>query len=470
MAAEEDKKFDAVLGGFLVNDLRVRAGHLRCPESDVLAAYHERSLLPEEMNSWKEHIVGCARCQAILAELEATDSIPLQVAEATESQEEVLVADAAKPLAAATEGRNATVAAFPEKARASRRFGGVRWQWLAPAGALAAGLLVWVAWHENQQPHLLPASEDRVAKLESPPTPEPAPPATYQAPSSAPADQLAQSSKDQRAVGGIASAEKSLATENLKQLEEFDSRKRTAAAKRSKVIDEESGARKEAERDSSLAANPVQSQLALDAKAGVAGAMAETVEVQSQAANAQAQNQSNAPKAGGPSPLGQAQQASKKAKSESPALTYRAAAPPQPAPASAFSDIATSTGLVGGANLNLIAAPSRKILWRAGHAGVIEFSNNGGASWLRQTTNVVADLTAGSAPSDKVCWIVGRAGTILLTIDAGSHWAILHSPLEEDLGGVRATDALHATIWNSSNTKTFETTDGGLTWKPVPAQ
>ena len=88
MAAEEDKKFNAVLGGFLVNDRRVRAGYLHCSESDTLAAYHERSLLPEEMNSWKEHIVGCARCQAILAELEATDSIPLQVPE----KEEVLVA------------------------------------------------------------------------------------------------------------------------------------------------------------------------------------------------------------------------------------------------------------------------------------------------------------------------------------------------------------------------------------------
>jgi photosystem II stability/assembly factor-like uncharacterized protein len=77
------------------------------------------------------------------------------------------------------------------------------------------------------------------------------------------------------------------------------------------------------------------------------------------------------------------------------------------------------------------------------------------------------DLTAGSAPSEKVCWIVGRAGTILLTSDAGSHWAILHSPLDEDLGGVRATDARHATIWNLSNTKVFETADGGFSWNPA---
>jgi photosystem II stability/assembly factor-like uncharacterized protein len=52
-----------------------------------------------------------------------------------------------------------------------------------------------------------------------------------------------------------------------------------------------------------------------------------------------------------------------------------------------------------------------------------------------------------------------------MTTDAGSHWAILHSPLDEDLGGVRATDALHATIWSSFNTKILETADGGVTWK-----
>src|SRR5436853_7738099 len=63
-----------------------------CPDPETLAAYHERSLLPEEMNSWKEHIVGCGRCQAILAELEATDSISRQV---SEKEEEVVRAAAA---------------------------------------------------------------------------------------------------------------------------------------------------------------------------------------------------------------------------------------------------------------------------------------------------------------------------------------------------------------------------------------
>jgi hypothetical protein len=28
-------------------------------------------------------------------------------------------------------------------------------------------------------------------------------------------------------------------------------------------------------------------------------------------------------------------------------------------------------------------------------------------------------------------------------------------------------DALHATIWNARGTKTFTTSDGGLTWQPA---
>ena len=95
MAAEEDKKFDAVLGGFLFNDLRARAENLHCPESDVLAVYHERSLPPEEMNSWKEHIVGCGRCQAVLAELEASDAIPLGASEEASRKEQALLEPAA---------------------------------------------------------------------------------------------------------------------------------------------------------------------------------------------------------------------------------------------------------------------------------------------------------------------------------------------------------------------------------------
>ena len=50
-----------------------------CPDAEILAAYHERLLAPDEMSSRKQHIASCVRCQEILAQLEITDEIPLEV-------------------------------------------------------------------------------------------------------------------------------------------------------------------------------------------------------------------------------------------------------------------------------------------------------------------------------------------------------------------------------------------------------
>ena len=470
MAAEEDKKFDAVLGGFLVNDLRVRAGHLYCPDSDTLAAYHERSLLPEEMNSWKEHIVGCARCQAILAELEATDSIPVQVTE----KEEVLAGVAGEPAAAGEsippqEEAPLTLQEKPRVTPIARR---LRWQWLVPAGAVAAGLLVWAAWHENR-PLQVKTPEVTTAKME-PSAPLP-PSVALDDRQSVPGEEVARPPKDQDAVSGTVPAKAAPESKALEQFEKSDSRGRVSRSEAR--ADKETGARAATSLDS-LSANRAQNQPAQDAKAGVAGAMSETVEVQTPAANAQLQdqqvqqNQLSQQRISGPNPSKHLEK-TKKSKSESPSLEYRAAAatpapPPVPAP-SAFNDSA-ALRMASVVSPYVVSAPDKKTLWRVGHLGMIEFSSDGGASWSRQVSNVSADLTAGSVPSEKVCWIVGRAGTILLTTDAGAHWATIRSPLPEDLGGVRATDALHATIWNLANTKILETSDAGVTWRPAQAQ
>ena len=465
MAAEEDKKFDAVLGGFLVNDLRARAGNLHCPESHVLAAYHERSLLPEEMNSWQEHIAGCARCQAVLAELEATDAIPLRAPEEASEKEEALLPKPAEPPTVAREGEKPTTAKLPPKPRIREISRGVRWQWLAPAGALAAGLLVWVAWHENQPlPWKTPtevktAERERASQSATPPAP------LRQTAPSPPSDQtqtshLVERSKDQPAAG------EALSAEALRRLEKPEARVRPAPSpNKQRVLP------KAADRD--LTAGAAQSQPAQEPKPGLTAA-AETVPVPTETTNAQMQAQQSplsAEKSAAPIPLPEAE---KKSKAESRGAVLRPAvvAPPSSSASAGFNgNLSRSQALMARASdLHLIDTPGKKTRWRAGHAGVIEFSSDGGASWLRQTSNVSVDLTAGSAPSEKVCWIVGRAGTILLTSDAGSHWALLHSPLEEDLGGVHATDALHATIWNLGNTKVFETADGAVTWRPANPQ
>jgi hypothetical protein len=441
-----------------------------CPDSETLAAYHERSLLSEELNSWKEHIVGCAHCQTILAQLEATDEIALQASEevevfaAKESSEPVMAARNLEtiPAAAPSQTQPADGATPSKKSRRLLLLRGARWQWLAPAGAIAAGLLVWIALHENQPLPLPSLKEVQVASQHAPPPTSP--PVSTAVPQAFPSAK-APPSKPQSVADEFASANTRGASEAIKPRQTLEYRARVSPSK--SLVDKESMARKDGERGSSVNLLNAENQADLDAKT-VPGARQESAEVQmqAQAANAQLQNQSNSnsPKAAGPAPLGQADNKKKLMK------TARAPAAPEPAaaPVAGLPAATSMLEIMAVSNPRLIAPPGSNVVWRAGRAGLVEFSRDGGASWSRQTSGVLADLLTGSAPSDKVCWIVGRVGAILLTTDGGAHWALISSPLSEDLGGIRATDAQHATIWNARNTKSFETADGGLTWKPVP--
>ncbi len=463
MASDErDRRFDKAIARHLRSaapsgDAANRAAdslpqRASCPDTETLAAYHERSLLPEELNSWKEHIVGCAHCQELLAHLEATDEIPLHAAE----EEEVLaMTDAQHSVAARSIEDMPRPAASSQRARASRLAGGARWRWLAPAGAIAAGLLVWIAMHENHRPGLPSSNEIKMAKNQEPPAP--APPVLTPAPS-APSLGRSSPSSSRVAAGDLRSYAPRAESRSREQRQMADLRDEGAFAKSS--ADKESGARKDAERDSSANLILNEKQADLDAKVAT-DAVQQKIEVQAQAPaqeqNLQVQNQNNSPKAPGPAPLGQANTAKR---------MKAAPSPPPAAPAG------VASGYAGGAVSEMvmvsdsrwITAPGSNFVWRTGRAGLIEFSQDGGSSWARQPSGVLVDLLTGSAPSGSVCWIVGRAGAVLLTTDGGAHWKLVSSPLKEDLGGIRATDALHATVWNVRSTKSFTTSDGGLTW------
>ena len=476
---ERDRRFDKALARHLRPAAPSGEGAVpasesgACPESETLAAYHERSLLREEMNSWKEHIVGCANCQAVLAHLEATDEIPLPAAE----QERVLAqAEPALWAPASSESRPGSPLSLSKKSRRVRLLRGARWQWLAPAGALAAGLLVWIALHENQSlpPLTLPENENKVAQDRAPaPIPSVS---TAKPPSSPPGKPTGALRRRQSSESEYAVSSGRVASKATKQSQKLSD----AAESRLKVLgDEELSARKDGARDAAVDLLTAANQGDLDAKSlsGTLGkkedAQSQTEKPQAQMApsqNAQTQNQYNYPqqKVPGPGPLNQ---------SEPPKKVKRAedapAAPPPPSGAvggavSSYNDRASLEVARAISNPRLISPPGSNLIWRAGRAGLVEFSRDGGASWSRQTTGVLADLLTGSAPSDKVCWIVGRVGAILLTTDGGAHWTLISSPLSEDLGGIRATDARHATIWTPRNTKSLETSDGGLTWKRVP--
>ena len=433
-----------------------------CPDSETLAAYHERSLFPVQLNSLKQHIVGCAHCQAILSQLEATDQISLPAAERGEA-----VTKQPVPLLAAAhlETARAAEAAPPKKSRRVLLLRGARWQWLAPAGAIAASLLVWIATHENHP--LAPAGQKQVqvATNQAPPPPPSSISTVPQAvsPSAKAAGKLPQSTADE--LDG-ANARSALGAPASRGKQEYFAKALPAKP----LADKEDELRKDTGRESSIERPPAEEKLDRDAKsadtARLESAQAQTQQLQAQAANVQSQNQSiaNSPQAPGRAPLGQMEAKKTKAASAAPAPP-----PPQPGVAggivSSYNDSAALEVSRLIANPRLISPPGSNLIWRVGRSGLIELSRDGGSSWSRQMSGTSTDLITGYAPSGEICWIVGRAGSILLTTDGGAHWKLLSPPMPDDLGGVEASDALHARVWNSLNTKSFETGDGGVTWK-----
>jgi len=120
---------------------------------------------------------------------------------------------------------------------------------------------------------------------------------------------------------------------------------------------------------------------------------------------------------------------------------------------------------VKGADIGLILTPDNKVFWKLQPAGTLQLTTDGGKDWKSLETGANEYLTTGFAPSSRVCWIAGRSGTLLLTKDRGSHWTKINTPITDDLGGVHAFDAKHASIWDATNHISYATSDGGATWK-----
>jgi hypothetical protein len=116
-----------------------------------------------------------------------------------------------------------------------------------------------------------------------------------------------------------------------------------------------------------------------------------------------------------------------------------------------------------------VPAPSGTTIWRIGQAGVIQRSADSGTTWFIQPSGVVTDLIAGSAYSDQVCWLVGRNGTVLRTTNGGATWQKLTSPSSVDLLGVFGINADSATVTDAAG-RAFETTTGGAHWTRTKLQ
>ena len=172
---DRDRKFEQALARYLrAQEAREPEGAADgCPDATTLAAFHERMLSSEEMNFTKAHVAACARCQEILANLEATDEIEVREEESVAKPRASVLSNSAlyvdyaarqSPVPAiASAARPASSVKAPRAISAGRR---ATWKWVAPAGALAAGLLVWIVARESKPLSMAPASKIEVAREE----------------------------------------------------------------------------------------------------------------------------------------------------------------------------------------------------------------------------------------------------------------------------------------------------------------
>jgi hypothetical protein len=204
---------------------RALARHLRdaadstCPDSEILAAYYQRTLSPEDMAQWAKHIASCQRCQQTLSFVEQTDNnqaeewkeqhlaVMLQETGARPTLQRAAAAEIAvgQSHRAAAASRAAPVAMAKQQRRAP-------WRWMLPMGALAASAMVWIAVNEvHTQQRKAAASvelaENRQAATVAPLSPAPAPQAEVT--QSKPRETAApESGRDQRALGAASVADR----------------------------------------------------------------------------------------------------------------------------------------------------------------------------------------------------------------------------------------------------------------------
>lgn len=418
---EDDKKFDAALAGYLHREMRDSAGRLLCPEPELLAAHHEGTLSLEEMHATRLHVAGCSRCQEVLAQLAATEEIPL----AANATAEVLAAP--EPLVAggtrkATPPRPLEVLRTPDVLMRPRIQH--HWRWVAPAGAIAASLVLWLVYHQTR-------------------TAQPVSPATVQ---------VAENRKDtdMNMALQLPAEERSRHTPQ-KPVNSLSREKSKSKFERLNSLDLDTKQETKTPKSNALNEGIVPDFQSYAAPANIpAGLTAKVPSVttkEKQEMRLPADARAPAAKATETSQIGvAAESAEVSAEPQANARNYRLAK----------------------AKLNsvLILSTDPSVVWRVGSGGSIEYSSTAGKKWVRQPSGVTAELTSGSAPQKNICWIVGRVGTILLTTDSGATWQKITSPAADDLSAVQASDALHATIWDAHQKK-FETADGGLSWNAV---
>jgi photosystem II stability/assembly factor-like uncharacterized protein len=106
------------------------------------------------------------------------------------------------------------------------------------------------------------------------------------------------------------------------------------------------------------------------------------------------------------------------------------------------------------------------VRWRV-VSSAVERTTDGGATWRDDEAPATANLRYGVAVSEDVCWIATPAGTVLRRA-ADGRWTATDIPGHPAVRALAATSALEAEV-TLTDGRSLRTTDGGVTWREMPA-
>lgn len=461
---DRDPKFERALA----QHLRGGPAQANCPDAETLAAYHERNLSLGEMARWKLHISACEACQEALALVEATGN---QLTEDWEKREiPVLeaVSTPGAPLAgipkqsarlSASSAPRATPSPVTIKQRRPALLG-----WAIPLGAVAAGVLVFIGLYEQRRPMMKHDANTEMARNQPP---------------AAPGRILDQQAD--KVEGRLEPKDEGLQSAEMSRQK---TKQAPAAAPPAKPGDQARGAGDAprefrdltaggaylAKKTPTPAPQPPVPRIATEDSTDAAISGKARVPAAAPPPARMAYSGSVGGAAGGPPARADLKAAVPPGTQK---VTVESAAAPDTETSAMMMKqgaMSQSVEVIGADIIGLILTPDNRVFWKLEPAGTLQLTTDGGKKWKSLETGVNASLTAGFAPSSHVCWIAGKAGTLLLTTDRGRHWTRISTPVSSDLGGVRAADAKHASIWDAANRVSYETSDGGATWKQTSSK
>jgi hypothetical protein len=454
-------------------------GAAECLDAATLAAFHEGTLAGSEMNASTEHIAGCSRCQQVLLLLEATDEIPLQVEMENDLKmgEPVLSTGASDVDYAARQKPSLTVTGQPTPASKaphdiSRGRGFKALRWAAPAGAMAAGFLIWIVVRDNKMQTLThvenvevaqqqPAEERPATPRALPASPAPEPPTKI--------TQLDEKRKENSRAKQPAKDSGALRAPNHSSSAAIANEigaAPSAASPRANVRQLPTNSRDY----SSLEATENKPPKVMSRQADVSAVAASPAPASPDDARAKSAAPVAAPPAASNGalsrPANQRADAEHTYTTEITDLDGQPLVPTEQMKTNDRLEFSPSLKKVGAENAKIILAPKGRMRWRLLSAGRIERSSDGGVTWVAQNSGVNVELIGGSAPSNAVCWMFGRGGTILKTTDGGGHWTKVPWPDAGEIVGIQGLDAMHAIVYEGGLglAARLATNDGGETW------